>query len=149
MPPPTRYPQRMAKLRLRVVVFVALAAAVTAVPFAASSATRSASRASAGSSSGVTALGKQLYRQFCGQCHALSVALAAGFGSGNGLGQFGGPSFNNLRVPYNLSVVAVTEGFAGHEQVVARMTWQELDEVSAFIASATQHNSYLARVSDG
>jgi mono/diheme cytochrome c family protein len=136
-------------LRRRVVIIAVLAAAVGVVPFAASSATRSGAGSSAGSATGVTAVGKQLYRQFCGQCHALSVALAAGFGSGNGLGQFGGPSFNNLRVPYNLSVVAVTEGFAGHEQVVARMTWQELDEVSAFIASATQHNSYLARVSDG
>jgi mono/diheme cytochrome c family protein len=93
--------------------------------------------------------GKQLYRQFCGQCHALSQALSAGFGSANGLGQEGGPSFNNLKVPYDLSIVAVTEQFGGHELVVKRMTWQQLDEVAAFLAAATKNNPYLARISDG
>jgi len=94
-------------------------------------------------------VGKELYREYCGECHALSAALAAGFGSNNGLGQFGGPSFNNLRVPFNLSVVAVTEGFAGHEVVVTKVNWAELHEVAAYLAAATKHNAYLARVSDG
>ena len=59
--------------------------------------------------------GKRLYREYCGQCHALSAALAAGFGnSGGGLGENGGPSFNNLRVPYAYSVEAVTEPTGGH-----------------------------------
>ena len=93
--------------------------------------------------------GKQLYREFCGQCHALAQALSAGFGSAGGLGQLGGPSFNNLRVPYDLSIVAVTEQFGGHEEVVKRMTWQQLDEVAAFLAAATKNNPYLARISDG
>lgn len=29
------------------------------------------------------------------------------------------------------------------------MTWQQLDEVAAFLAAATKSNPYLARVSDG
>ena len=95
------------------------------------------------------ALGKQLYRKYCGQCHALAQALAAGFGSDKGLGTDGGPSFNNLRVPYNLSIVAVTEQFGGHELVVKRMTWTQLNQVSAFVAVATKSNPYLARISDG
>ena len=94
-------------------------------------------------------LGKQLYRKFCGQCHALTQALAAGFGSDKGLGQDGGPSFNNLRVPYNLSIVAVTEQFGGHELVVKRMTWDQLNQTAAFVATATRSNPYLARISDG
>ena len=94
-------------------------------------------------------LGKQLYRKYCGQCHALQAALAAGFGSDKGLGQDGGPSFNNLKVPYNLSIVAVTEQFGGHELVVKRMTWTQLNQVSAFVATATKNNPYLARISDG
>ena len=94
-------------------------------------------------------LGKQLYRKYCGQCHALQAALAAGFGSDKGLGQDGGPSFNNLKVPYNLSIVAVTEQFGGHELVVKRMTWTQLNQVSAFVATATKTNPYLARISDG
>ena len=126
--------------------------ALAAVPAATSLASTSPTSAAAGSGPppGYTAaLGKQLYRQFCGQCHALSQALAAGFGSDTGLGQFGGPSFNNLRVPYDLSIVAVTEQFGGHELVVKKMTWQQLDEVALFTAAATQSNPYLARVSDG
>ncbi len=70
-------------------------------------------------------------------------------GATGGLGQLGGPSFNNLRVPYDLSIVAVTEQFGGHEVVVKRMTWQQLDEVASFLAAATKTNPYLARISDG
>jgi hypothetical protein len=94
-------------------------------------------------------VGKQLYRKYCGQCHALAQALAAGFGSDKGLGTDGGPSFNNLRVPYNLSIVAVTEQFGGHELVVKRMTWTQLNQVSSFVQVATKTNPYLARISDG
>ena len=94
-------------------------------------------------------LGKQLYRKFCGQCHALTAALAAGFGSDKGLGTDGGPSFNNLKVPYNLCYVAVTEQFGGHELVVKKMTWDQIAQVSKFVSTATATNPYLARVSDG
>ena len=95
------------------------------------------------------ALGKQLYRKFCGQCHALQASLAAGFGSDKGLGTDGGPSFDNLKVPYNLSIVAVTEQFGGHELVVKRMTWDQLNQTAVFVALATRRNPYLARISDG
>jgi mono/diheme cytochrome c family protein len=88
--------------------------------------------------------GKQLYRQYCGQCHALSAALAAGFGSDNGLGQNGGPSFNTLRVPFNMSIVAVTTPFAGHELVFSKLTWTELNQVAKYIALVTKTNSTLA-----
>jgi mono/diheme cytochrome c family protein len=93
--------------------------------------------------------GKALYRKYCGNCHALKEALAAGFGGNSELGQDGGPSFNDLRVPANLSVVAVTEDFGGHEVVVKKMTWDQIYDVAAFAAQATRSHKYLARVSDG
>ena len=96
-----------------------------------------------------TAAGKKVYRKYCGQCHALKEALAAGFGSDKGLGQDGGPSFNDLRVPYNLSIIAVTEIFGGHELVVKKMTWAQLNQVASFVAAATKNHPYLARQSDG
>jgi hypothetical protein len=33
--------------------------------------------------------------------------------------------------------------------VVKRMTWDQLYQTAAFVASATKHNPYLARISDG
>src|SRR5262245_61682672 len=52
--------------------------------------------------------GSKLCRKFCGQCHALRAANAAGFGSNksNGLVSLGGPSFNELRVLFSFSVTA-------------------------------------------
>jgi hypothetical protein len=93
--------------------------------------------------------GKRLYRKYCGQCHSLTVALAAGFGSNNGLGTDGGPSFETLRVPFNLSVLAVTQPFIGHERLVHKMTWIEIKQVSAFVATATKHHTVLAHNIDG
>ncbi len=133
--------------RSKLLVLVSMVAALAAVPAAYSLSGRT--QTTTPTSVSQAAVGKQLYREFCGQCHALAQALAAGFGSNNGLGQYGGPSFNNLRVPYDLSVVAVTEQFGGHELVVKRMTWTQLDEVASFLANATKGNPYLARVSDG
>jgi mono/diheme cytochrome c family protein len=139
-------------VRLRLAVLLPIAAVIAAVAvgcaLAARGSTSSSAAAGAGSPSQLE-IGKQLYRKYCGQCHALVAALAAGFGSDKGLGTDGGPSFNNLKVPYNLSIVAVTEQFGGHELVVKRMTWQQLDQVSAFLAAATRDNPYLARISDG
>lgn len=85
-------------------------------------------------------VGKELYREYCGECHALSAALAAGFGSTNGLGQFGGSSFDNLRIPFDLSVAAVTEGTAGHEVLATKINQAQLHEVAAYLAVATEHN---------
>ena len=93
--------------------------------------------------------GKRLYRKYCGQCHALTVALAAGFGSNNGLGTDGGPNFDNLRVPFNLSVLAIRQPFIGHEILFYKMTWIQVKEVSAFVATVTKHHSVLAQATDG
>jgi hypothetical protein len=92
--------------------------------------------------------GKLLYRRYCGQCHALQAALAAGFGSENGLGENGGPSFDPLRVPFNLSVVAVTTPFAGHEVVLSKMTFTEVKQVANYIAVVTKKHRALAQPID-
>jgi mono/diheme cytochrome c family protein len=104
----------------------------------------------AGTPSGETKLeiGKRLYRKYCGQCHALRAANAAGFGSQK-LGQEGGPSFNELRVPFALSVSLMTQSSAGHERVVRHLKWAEIRDVAAFIASATKRNAVLAQPIDG
>ena len=95
-------------------------------------------------------VGKQLYREFCGKCHALSVALAAGFGnSKGGLGPLGGPSFNNLRIPYSYSVAAVTEPTGGHEIVSKKITAKQLSQVATYIAKVTIHNPIPALPTDG
>jgi mono/diheme cytochrome c family protein len=107
----------------------------------------SADRATAGTPN--LALGKRLYRRWCGQCHALTQALAAGFGSNTGLGQDGGPSFDPLRVPFNLSVVAVTTPFAGHEIVFKKMTWTEVNQVAKYVETVTKHHPGLAQPIDG
>lgn len=95
------------------------------------------------------AAGKQLYREFCGQCHALTQALSAGFGSKSGLGANGGPSFNNLRVPDALSIDAVAEPTGGHEILKTKISWKQLTEVATYIARATEHNPIPATLTDG
>jgi len=135
--------------RLRLAVLVPMVVVLAAVAIGCALAAGGKSNATAAAAPTKLELGKQLYRKFCGQCHALTQALAAGFGSDKGLGQDGGPSFNNLKVPYNLSIVAVTEQFGGHELVVKRMTWDQLNQTAAFVATATRSNPYLARISDG
>ena len=67
----------------------------------------------------VLAIGKKAYRQFCGQCHALKEARAVGFGSAKqkGVGEDGGPSFNQLKVSYQMCLASVTMLFGGHEKV--------------------------------
>jgi mono/diheme cytochrome c family protein len=95
--------------------------------------------------------GRQLYRKFCGQCHALAKALAAGFGSNNpkGLGQLGGPSFNELRVPYAFSVQAVTEPTGGHELLQHKINSKQLHLVARWLANATRNNPVPAYPTDG
>jgi mono/diheme cytochrome c family protein len=136
----------LSSLRSRLVLLLVMVVALAAVPVAHVWAA-SGPPASLGPGSPVP--GKALYRKYCGNCHALKAALAAGFGGNSELGQDGGPSFNNLRVPADLSVVAVTEQFGGHELVAPKMTWAQIYDVAAFLAVATAHNPYLARVSDG
>lgn len=135
---------------MRIAVVTSMAVALGAVVFAAPS-TEATGPATLVQVTSPTELvvGKELYREYCGQCHSFKPAQAAGFGSNNGLGQFGGPSFNNLIVPFTLSVEAVTESFVEHEVVVTKMSWSQLGEVSSYIAQATKRNAYLARISDG
>jgi mono/diheme cytochrome c family protein len=120
--------------------------AVSLVISARSLATASPSAATA---TGETAAGKQLYREFCGQCHALAQALAAGFGSDKGLGTNGGPSFNDLRVPFALSIVAVTEPTGGHEALSSKISFKQLNEVASYLARVTSHNPIPATSTDG
>jgi mono/diheme cytochrome c family protein len=131
----------------RVVVLVAVALALLSAPAACAL----EARGPGGPAGAPTKLelGKQLYRKYCGQCHALSTALAAGFGTENGLGTDGGPSFDNLRVPFSLSVLAVTEPFIGHEVLYHKMTLAQIRLVSTYVATATKHNSVVARPTDG
>jgi mono/diheme cytochrome c family protein len=95
--------------------------------------------------------GRQLYRKFCGQCHALSAANAAGFGSNKkgGYGSLGGPSFNELRVPYDFSVTAVVEPTGGHEVVKKKITAKQLHAVAAYIARVTRRNPVPAFPTSG
>jgi mono/diheme cytochrome c family protein len=105
-------------------------------------------RAPAATSELVTS--RALYRQFCGKCHALAQALAAGFGSSkNGFGTLGGPSFNELRVPYKYSITAVTIPTGGHEVVRRKITAKQLARVATYIATVTKNNPIPALPTDG
>jgi len=95
-------------------------------------------------------VGKSLYRRYCGQCHALSAALAAGFGNnGGGLGRDGGPSFNDLRVPFSYTIAAMTEPTGGHEIVSKRMKPSDLRAVATYLARVTIRNPLPALPTDG
>jgi mono/diheme cytochrome c family protein len=95
--------------------------------------------------------GQKLYRKYCGQCHALKAARAVGFGTGKkkGFGEDGGPSFDTLRVPYNLSVQAVMVPWAGHEIISHKMTWSQVKEVADYVATVTRAHKRLAQPIDG
>jgi mono/diheme cytochrome c family protein len=93
--------------------------------------------------------GKVVYRQFCGACHALTKALAAGFGGASGLGTNGGPSFNRLQVPYSFSMQAITEPTGGHAIVQRRIKWSQLTLVARYIAQVTKGNPIAALPTDG
>jgi mono/diheme cytochrome c family protein len=95
-------------------------------------------------------LGRQLYRRYCGQCHALAKALSAGFGNNTkGIGRNGGPSFNDLRVSYAASVTAVTEPTGGHEKVRTMIPAKQLIELATYIARTTAANPIPALSTDG
>ena len=138
-------------LRLRVGVFLPMVAVLAGVGVGCALGGSAAPKTTGTALSDRLAIGKALYRTYCGQCHALAAVDAAGFGSDNGLGEYGGPSFNDLRVPYNLAIVAVTEMFSprGHAIAVKHMTWQQLSETASFLATATATAPYSARISNG
>jgi mono/diheme cytochrome c family protein len=95
--------------------------------------------------------GRELYRTFCGQCHALAAARAVGFGSnkGGGLGKLGGPSFNDINVPYAISVRHVTQPTGGHEGVTRKITSKQLHTVARYLANVTRKNPIPALPTDG
>jgi mono/diheme cytochrome c family protein len=129
--------------RLRLAVFCAFAVVVLA---------SAAGVWASGDSSrvkGDVVAGKRAYRTYCGQCHALAEALAAGFGAENKFGQDGGPSFNELKVSASLSVSAITELFGGHEIVLKKMNWTQIHDVSAFVEVATKKHPLVAKLTDG
>jgi hypothetical protein len=88
--------------------------------------------------------GRNVYRKFCGQCHALKVARAVGFGQDK-LKTDAGPSFNRLRVPFRLSISAVTlSTIGGHETIQHRMRWQELYDVARWLDHVTKKHPQMA-----
>jgi hypothetical protein len=136
--------------RLRLVAACALVLFV-AVPAASVWARSGSSEANEKPSAAVLETGMKAYRQFCGQCHALKEARAVGFGSAKakGVGEDGGPSFNQLKVSYQMCLASVTMLFGGHEKVVRKMTWQQLHDVSKFVQYATRDHPIVAKFSDG
>ena len=95
--------------------------------------------------------GKRIYRQFCGQCHALKEARAVGFGSAKqkGVGEDGGPSFNQLKISYAMTMASVTMLFGGHEKVIRKMTWPQLRHAARWIQIVTRDHPIVAKFSDG
>ena len=97
------------------------------------------------------ATGKKIYRQFCGQCHALKEANAVGFGSAKskGVGEDGGPSFNQLKISYAMCMASVTMLFGGHEKVIRKMTWTQIKDVAKYVQYSTRTHPIVAKFSDG
>ena len=93
------------------------------------------------------AVGKALYRQYCGKCHALTAALAVGFGTRTN--PLAGPSFNNLRVAYKYSIQAVTEPTGGHESLSKKMSAKQITVVAKYIAQVTARHPIPALPTDG
>ncbi len=93
------------------------------------------------------AAGKVDYRRFCGECHVLKAALSAGQGGVGSPG--GGPSFDNLQVSFNISEAAIYGAFTGHEALLPKMSIQQINDVSAYIAKATRGNARVASMQDG
>src|SRR5262249_32286535 len=89
--------------------------------------------------------GRTLYRKYCGQCHALKEARAVGFGQAK-LDTDPGPSLNSLRVSWNLCVQAIVLAISGHETIQTKMSWQEIDKVSAFVQQATKNHPIPAKI---
>jgi mono/diheme cytochrome c family protein len=132
--------------RSRIVALLVLAAALGAWPAAHALGAREAAPSAAAAKREAA---KKLYRKYCGQCHALREARAAGSGSGKGLGEDGGPNFNNLRVPFMLSVQLLTQRSAGHERIAHKLTWKQVKQVAEFVADATKQHAVVAHATDG
>jgi hypothetical protein len=136
------------RLRLALFCLVAAVSLGTAAGVWAKTASHSAAKTASKSEYNIVE-GKQDYREFCGQCHALAAALAAGFGAESKFGQDGGPSFDNLKVSFGLCIIAITEQFGGHEVIIRKMNWTQIHDVSAFVQAATINHPIVAKISDG
>jgi mono/diheme cytochrome c family protein len=125
---------------VRVAIFVVLAVAIV-VPAAYGLASTQHAQTPANLDGG-----KKLYRQFCGQCHALKEAKAVGAGSAqkSKYGEEGGPSFNELKVTAQQSLLAITGVWDGHSKVMTLMTRAEINLVSKYVQSATRDHKYKA-----
>ena len=125
-------------------------AIVLALAVVAATASLAAASRNVSATAGETATGRDLYRKFCGQCHVFKAARSVGFGSNkSGLGKLGGPSFDELRVPYTISVRHVSQPTGGHEIVRKRITAKQLHVVAAYIATKTRRNPIPALPTDG
>lgn len=85
--------------------------------------------------------GEMLFRQDCSMCHALSAATFCCGGSNNGLGTNGGPSFNNLRISYGLTISTVFGDTDGHEALSKKLTWRQLTTIAKYLSAVTEHNA--------
>src|SRR5690349_14486710 len=111
---------------MRRTLILAMVVAALVLPPVQGSAAPSAGSTANALSPAKYAAGRNLYRKYCGQCHALKAALAVGFGQQK-LKTDPGPSFNQLRVPFKLSISAVGGStIGGHATMQRKMRWQEL-----------------------
>jgi mono/diheme cytochrome c family protein len=89
--------------------------------------------------------GRKLYRKYCGQCHVLTVARAVGFGQDKP-NTDPGPSLDNLKVPWNLTVSAIVLAISGHETIQHEMTWREIAIVATYVDKVTKHHKIPAKI---
>ena len=75
--------------------------------------------------------------------------MGLGTGTKKRFGEDGGPSFDTLRVPYTLSILAVTVPWGGHEVIHHKMTWAQVRQVADYIAIVTKQHKRLAQPIDG
>ena len=139
----------MSIVPLRELVYTAVLSVAVAVAVVMSAASYAATNPPTTATS--TAVGKTLYRQFCGRCHALSEALSAGFGSNtNGIAaERRARASTTYGSPYSYSVAAVTEPTGGHELVAKKITMSQLSKVARYVATATIHHPLPALPTDG
>jgi mono/diheme cytochrome c family protein len=128
-----------------------LVAALLGLAALAATATLATAARSGGAATEKPNAGRVLYRKFCGQCHSLTAARAVGFGSNKsgGLGKLGGPSFNEMKVPYAISVRHVTQPTGGHEGVTKKITSTQLHVVARYLANVTRNHPIPALPTDG
>ena len=90
--------------------------------------------------------GKKLYRQFCGQCHALKEARAVGFGAAKraSTASSAGRASTSSSVTAQQSLLAITGVWDGHSKVMTLMTRAEIKLVSEYVQAATKDHKYKA-----